>query len=106
MRAYIGEHLGEDLSLVRLAGYIHFNPSYVSRLFKQECGVNLSEYIESARIDRAKELLKNDKLKVLEIGVRVGYEASQSFTRFFKKATGVTPQEYREAAFHYSRSKE
>ncbi|MBO7743194.1 response regulator [Paenibacillus sp. MWE-103] len=106
VRAYIGEHLDEDLSLVRLAGYIHFNPSYVSRLFKQECGVNLSDYIESARIDRAKELLKNDKLKVLEIGVQVGYEASQSFTRFFKKATGVTPQEYREAAFHYSRSKE
>ncbi|RUS43943.1 helix-turn-helix domain-containing protein [Cohnella sp. AR92] len=97
VRLYIEEHLNEDLSLVRLAGYIHFNPSYLSRLFKQEGGVNLSDYIETARIERAKELLRNDELKVLEIGVRVGYEASQSFTRFFKKATGVTPQEYREA---------
>jgi len=98
VRAYIEEHLDEDLSLVRLAGYIHFNPSYLSRLFKQECGVNLSEYIEAARIERAKALLRGDDLKVLEVGVRVGYEASQSFTRFFKKALGVTPQEYREAA--------
>ncbi|CAI6077252.1 response regulator transcription factor [Cohnella sp. JJ-181] len=98
VRAYIEEHLDEDLSLVRLAGYIHFNPSYLSRLFKQESGINLSEYIEAARIERAKRLLRNDELKVLEIGIRVGYEASQSFTRFFKKATGVTPQEYREAA--------
>lgn len=98
VRAYIEEHLDEDLSLVRLAGYIHFNPSYLSRLFKQESGVNLSEYIEAARIERAKELLRSDDLKVLEVGVRVGYEASQSFTRFFKKALGVTPQEYREAS--------
>lgn len=98
VRAYIEEHLNDDLSLVRLAGFIHFNPSYLSRLFKQESGVNLSDYIEAARIERSKELLRNDELKVLEIGVRVGYEASQSFTRFFKKATGVTPQEYREAA--------
>ncbi|MDI4646985.1 helix-turn-helix domain-containing protein [Cohnella hashimotonis] len=98
VRAYIEEHLDEDLSLVRLAGYIHFNPSYLSRLFKQSCGMNLSEYIEAARVERAKALLKNDDLKVLEVGVRVGYEASQSFTRFFKKATGVTPQEYREAS--------
>ncbi|WP_219837024.1 helix-turn-helix domain-containing protein [Paenibacillus sp. R14(2021)] len=98
VRAYIEEHLDEDLSLVRLAGYIHFNPSYLSRLFKQECGVNLSDYIETARIERAKELLRNDELKVLEVGFRVGYEASQSFSRFFKKAMGVTPQEYREAS--------
>lgn len=96
--AYIERHLAEDLSLVRLAGYIHFNPSYLSRLFKQECGTNLSDYIEAARIEQAKELLKNGELKVLEIGIRVGYEASQSFTRFFKKATGVTPQDYRENA--------
>ncbi|MCC3372017.1 helix-turn-helix domain-containing protein [Cohnella sp. REN36] len=98
VRAYIDEHLAEDLSLVRLAGYTHFNPSYLSRLFKQECGFNLSEYIEAARIERAKTLLKQEERKVSEIGVLVGYEASQSFTRFFKKATGVTPQDYREAA--------
>lgn len=97
VRAYIELHLHEDLSLVRLADHIHFNPSYLSRLFKQESGVNLSDYIEAARIERAKQLLRTDGLKVLEIGARVGYEASQSFTRFFKKATGVTPQEYREA---------
>ncbi|WP_438449319.1 response regulator transcription factor [Gorillibacterium sp. sgz5001074] len=95
---YIEEHLEEDLSLVRLAGYIHFNPSYLSRLFKQECGVNLSDYIEAARIEKAKEMLRNGEWKVLEVGARVGYESSQSFTRFFKKAMGVSPQEYREAS--------
>ncbi len=94
---YINEHLNEDLSLVRLAEINYFNPSYLSRFFKLECGVNLSEYIDNCRVRRAKELLKEDELKVREVAVEVGYEAAHSFTRFFKKATGMTPQEYRDA---------
>ncbi|WP_216625617.1 response regulator transcription factor [Paenibacillus planticolens] len=96
VRSYIDEHIGEDLSLVRLASVIHFNPSYLSRLFKQESGVNLSEYIDEVRVDKAKDLLKQDGLKIGEVGAQVGYEAPHSFTRFFKKSTGVTPLEYRE----------
>ncbi|OXM86733.1 response regulator transcription factor [Paenibacillus rigui] len=96
VRSYIDEHLGEDLSLVRLANVIHFNPSYLSRLFKQETGINLSEYIDEARIEKAKELLKQDEMKIAEVGVRVGYETPHSFTRFFKKSIGFTPLEYRE----------
>ncbi|WP_424767989.1 response regulator transcription factor [Paenibacillus sp. sgz302251] len=96
--SYIEEHLAEDLSLVRLAKQSHFNPSYLSRLFKQETGQNLSEYIDQARIKKAKELLIKEESKIHEVGARVGYEAAHSFTRFFKKMTGVTPQEFREAA--------
>ncbi|MCM3629854.1 response regulator [Paenibacillus glycanilyticus] len=94
---YINEHLNEDLSLVRLADINYFNPTYLSRFFKQERGLNLSEYIDNCRLRRAKELLKEDHLKIREVAVEVGYEAAHSFTRFFKKATGLTPQEYRDA---------
>jgi two-component system response regulator YesN len=94
---YIEKHLEGDLSLVGLSKRFHFNPSYLSRVFKQESGLNLSEYIDKARIRKAKELLAREGLKIHEIGVRVGYEAPHSFTRFFKKSTGMTPQEYREA---------
>ncbi|MGG4143121.1 response regulator [Paenibacillus algorifonticola] len=93
---YIEEHLSEDLSLVRLAEINYFNPSYLSRFFKQEQGVNLSEYIDSCRLKKARELLRNGELKIREVSSAVGYEAAHSFTRFFKKATGITPQEYRD----------
>lgn len=93
--AYIDEHIGEDLSLVRLADMIHFNPSYLSRLFKQEQGINLSDYIEQLRLRKAKKLLGSDELKVAEVGSLVGYDSPQSFTRFFKKMTRMTPQDYR-----------
>lgn len=93
---FIHDHLSEDLSLVRLAELNYFNPTYLSRLFKQERGINLSEYIERCRIKKAMELLKSGDLKVREVAASVGYEAAHSFTRFFKKETGMTPQEYRE----------
>ena len=94
---YIQEHLSEDLSLVRLAELHYFNPSYLSRFFKQERGVKLSEYIEDCRLKKAKELLSNADLKVRDVALLVGYEAAHSFTRFFKKSTGMTPQEYRDS---------
>lgn len=97
--SYIEEHLDEDLSLVRLSKRFHFNPSYLSRVFKQESGMNLSDFIEKARLRKAKELLAGESLRIHEIGTKVGYESPHSFTRFFKKATGTTPQEYREAAW-------
>lgn len=96
--AYIETHLDEDLSLVCLSKRFHFNPSYLSRIFKQESGLNLSEYIDKARIRKAKELLSHEGMKIHEVGARVGYEAAHSFTRFFKKSAGMTPQEYREAS--------
>ncbi|MEK3835040.1 response regulator [Paenibacillus sp. FSL R7-0128] len=94
---YIHSHLGEDLSLVRLAELHYFNPSYLSRFFKQEQGINLSEYIDQCRAVKAKELLGNETLKIRDVALYVGYEAHHSFTRFFKKMTGMTPQEYRES---------
>ncbi|MEV5030309.1 response regulator transcription factor [Paenibacillus sp. LPE1-1-1.1] len=94
---FIEEHLSEDLSLVRLAEIHYFNPSYLSRFFKQERGINLSEYIDKCRLRKAKDLLRDGDLKVREVASFVGYEAAHSFTRFFKKATALTPQEYRDS---------
>ncbi|PQP81446.1 DNA-binding response regulator [Paenibacillus sp. PCH8] len=95
--SYVKENLEKDLSLVRLAELHHFNPSYLSRFFKQEMGINLSEFIDDYRIRRAKELLQNTDLMIREVALQVGYEAAHSFTRLFKKLTGMTPQEYRES---------
>ncbi|UJF31403.1 helix-turn-helix domain-containing protein [Paenibacillus hexagrammi] len=58
--------------------------------------MNLSEYMDEVRIEISKDLLKQDELKIAEVGARVGYETPHSFTRFFKKITGMTPLEYRE----------
>ncbi|MBW5445228.1 helix-turn-helix domain-containing protein [Cohnella sp. CFH 77786] len=96
---YIDHHLHDDLSLVRLAEVHNFNPSYLSRFFKQERGINLSEYIDQCRARKAKELLRDSDLKVREVALMVGYDSAHSFTRFFKKTAGLTPQDYRDSIY-------
>lgn len=88
-------HDPDEISLVRLADLAYFNPSYLSRLFKQVTGINLSEYIAEARVTRAKRLLEDPNLKIQEVADRLGYGTATNFTRSFRKAVKMTPQEYR-----------
>jgi len=90
-------HLQDEVSLVRLAEIVYFNPSYLSRLFKQVTGKNLSDYISECRIKKAKKLLENPDYKIHEISEAVGYLSATNFARFFKKITSMTPQEYRDS---------
>lgn len=96
IRRYVQEHLAGDLSLTRIGEEVALNPFYLSRLFKQLTGDNLTELIAAERLAKAQEWLKETNDKIQDIALRVGFESAAYFTRFFKKSTGMTPQEYRE----------
>ena len=96
IQKYVKGHLNEDLSLVKLAEQVYLNPSYLSRLYKEVTGSNLSDFIDDARVKKAKELLEKGNVKIYEVAKAVGYETASSFTRFFRRMTGYSPQEYRE----------
>jgi two-component system response regulator YesN len=96
IQKYIEDHLSEELSLVRLAEKVYLNPSYLSRLYKQVMGTNLSEFIDNARIQMAKKFLEKENMKINEVAKLVGYESAASFSRFFRKITGYSPQEYQD----------
>lgn len=93
---YIQEHLHENISLDVVAKKLYLNPAYLSRLFKDEVGKTFTHYLMKARIEKAKELLKDTYLKVYEISERVGYGNWKYFCRIFKDFEGVTPNEYRD----------
>ena len=97
IREYVAGHPGEDLSLGRLAGMFHINPSYLSRSFHQTIGQPLSQYITGVRLETAKRLLNEENLKIGEISQIVGFETPGYFTKVFNKAVGMTPKEYRMA---------
>jgi len=97
LKTFIDNHLHEDLSLVRLAGIVYLNPTYLSRLFKQQTGQGVSEYIAKLRLDKSKELLRYSSVKIQEIAGKVGFDSATSFGRFFKRESGLTPQDYRDA---------
>ncbi|MDR6724498.1 two-component system response regulator YesN [Paenibacillus amylolyticus] len=92
---YIETHLGGDLSVSNLAEQVYLNPDYLSRMFKQSKGITLTEYIAALRIQRAKELLTDPRNLVQDIAKALGFTSAGYFSRFFKKETGQTPQEFR-----------
>ncbi|PWV97853.1 two-component system response regulator YesN [Paenibacillus cellulosilyticus] len=97
MIEYIERHLQEDLSLQQLAARFFLSREYVSRRFRQETGVTLSEYVERHRMEHATKLLANRSYKVADIAEIVGYTDEKYFSKVFKKHTGLSPQQYRKS---------
>lgn len=92
---YINIHFKENLSLKELADDIHMNSQYISKLFKEETGINFSDYLTNLRIEEAKKLISSTNQSMKEISNYVGYNDSNYFTRAFKKHESMTPKEYR-----------
>lgn len=92
---YIEQNYSSDLSLQEVAGKFFVSREYVSRKFKQEYGINFSDYIGSVRIEKAKLLLQNPNLKLSQISEMVGFHDVKYFSKVFKKQTGSSPKDYR-----------
>lgn len=94
---YIHENYDKNINLNTIADNIYITPSYVSILFKQVLGMNFVEYLRKVRLDKACELLKNNRLKCYEIAYMVGFKDEKYFMQVFKKYFGITPSQYRNA---------
>lgn len=92
---YVAKNYNKKISLKVIAEEMFISPNYLCRLFKQETGINLVEYITQYRIEQAKKYLKNIELRVAEVAEMVGYHDTKYFSSSFKKITGMTPVEYR-----------
>ncbi|WP_409342017.1 helix-turn-helix domain-containing protein [Paenibacillus sp. MBLB4367] len=95
--AIIRSELDKPLSLVQIADRLRLNPSYLSRIFKENIGQSFSDYLTKVRMEKGKELLLETDLKIKEIGERVGYIKSDYFIKLFRECIGMTPGEYRKA---------
>lgn len=94
---YIAAHYGEEsLSTAQIAEAFHFSQAYMNVLFKQEMKVTLKQYLSNYRLEKAKQLLEQDYMKITEIAVRCGYANANYFSKVFRDATGMSPVEYRE----------
>ncbi|CAM4056145.1 response regulator [Paenibacillus alkaliterrae] len=95
IQKYMEEHYNTDLPLQHIAAKFFLSREYISRRFKEKTGVNISEYLEQIRIEKAKLYLLNPGVKISQIAEMVGYQDEKYFSRVFKKLTGRTPNEYR-----------
>ncbi|MCA0756147.1 helix-turn-helix transcriptional regulator [Paenibacillus sp. N4] len=92
---FIEQNYQSELSLQDVAKRFFVSREYVSRKFKQELGVNFSDYISSIRIEKAKLLMANPHLRIAKIAEMVGFHDEKYFSKVFKKQEGVSPKVYR-----------
>ncbi|MEY2497579.1 MAG: hypothetical protein QOD12_1135 [Verrucomicrobiota bacterium] len=97
-RNFIHEHCSEELSLGKVAKAAHTSANYLSEKFKEATGINFVKYVARARYEKAATLLREADLRVSEIAFASGFQSLSQFNRVFKKFSGKSPSEYRDAA--------
>lgn len=95
VKQYIYEHYGEELSVDALAQSVYMAPSYLSHVFKKETGQNISKFIKTYRMEKARDMLENTHNKIVNISYAVGYPNVSYFCQSFREYYGISPQKYR-----------
>jgi two-component system response regulator YesN len=92
---YMNTNYYKDLKLEILAEIFNYNSAYLGKLFKSNVGENFNTYLDKIRIEKAKYLLVEEKLKVYQVCEKVGYKNIDYFHSKFKKYVGISPLNYK-----------
>lgn len=92
---WIEKHYMDEFNLERLAEELHLSKFYVSRIFRKETGSSIIDYLRARRINLACRLLETTAFPIEKVGDEVGIPNSSYFCQLFKKATGISPLQYR-----------
>lgn len=85
----------ENITLTGFSKKHNISAGHLSNLLKERLGMSFSEYITAKRVQKAKELLADERLSVEKVANEVGYKDYFYFTKVFKKAVGISPSKYR-----------
>lgn len=95
VKNYLDENYHKKITLDDLAERFYINKFYLTRLFREQYGSSVINYLLYLRISRAKELLRFTELSVEEVGERCGMPDANYFSRAFRKIEGMSPSEFR-----------
>ena len=98
VKAYIGENYAQRLTKADIAAQVFLNPDYLAKLFKKETGTALTDYLTQVRIEKAKALLRDETISLTDVATQTGFDYYSYFSTIFKRATGVSPSDYRKNA--------
>jgi AraC family transcriptional regulator len=93
---YIEENLSSEIKIETLAGIAALSPFYYQRLFARLVRKPVLEYVKLRRLAKASQALKNNKIRISELAFECGFSDHANFTRAYKAAYGMTPEQYRE----------
>ena len=95
---YIDSNLLNINDVKEISDSLSYSRYYVSHLFKEKLGVSLKEYMTRRKIDVAKDMLCDERISISAIAEKLKYESTQSFSKMFKKHTGITPGQFRKSS--------
>ncbi len=98
IKEQIDKNYSDNIKVSDFAEKYFFSGEYLSRLFKLRFGANIYEYLLSVRMERAKELLSDPGLKIMDVALRTGYTDTNYFSKAFRNYTGLTPREFRKSS--------
>ena len=93
---YIDQHYSSDITLKKLANYVHVSENTVHRWFTQHFNESYITYLTKLRLNKASQLLTTTSQPINLIAERVGYTNRSNFNRLFKKYKGIPPSTYRQ----------
>ena len=96
IKEYIEEHLETNIRVSEICAHLGYSKTYLSRIFHEAGGETMANYIVLRKIDRAKTLVREQKMNFTEISERLGFNNPQYFSRVFKRVTGMSPSEFRQ----------
>ncbi len=97
VQSWIHANAFENITVAKVAQHFHYSPSYLTALYRRVFGIGIVEQIAECRVNRARDLLSSTSSPVADIAHEVGYDDPKYFMRVFKRRTGLTPKQYREA---------
>jgi AraC-like DNA-binding protein len=92
----VGAMYDKPLTLEACAAQLNYNSSYISKVFRKETGIKFIDYLQTHRMNVAKQWLVETDMKISQIAERLQYNNAQNFIRYFRRTEGMTPGQYRE----------
>lgn len=93
---YVKVNYKRHITLDELARHIYLSRSYLSSIFKEETGMNLSTYINAVRVEKSKALLLDNAIRLVDVANLCGFEDQSYYTKVFKRIVGVSPKRFRD----------
>lgn len=93
--AYIDENISHHLTVGQIGRHFHYSGDYISRMFRQQLGITIKQYLTEKKLSVSKRLLTTSDISVKQVGASVGFSEQDLFEKFFRYHTGTTPKKYR-----------
>lgn len=100
VKGYVYENIDKRITLNDVANHACFSPSYISYLFKKEYNQGFIDFVNQVKMERACELIDENKYRIQEIAYLLGFENAYYFSKVFRRHKGVSPTQWQKSNFN------